>query len=510
MAESIKFLGLIALLLLGAGGWGTTTVTVLRRAGWRSVHEEIGPPLQIVLGVALFLAVGGCLVALNVAWMSVLLLWHLIGVVLLLLRLANLARESPGVRWPSARSVAIGVASAAAGILVVLVSLGTAIGTQLVNPYDDDAAYIYLAKRLLTTGGLIDPFNLRRLTGYGGSTLYQSMFLRVSGNSSLRGFEFGFAVLLLVYLTIWDARRRWLFVGVLFVGLGVVLGHGAGPIANLSPNYSAAALSLGTYQLLRKIPSPSSPEQPLRYVVIGLVLAGILALRFYFIVSVVIAVLIVLVTLRGRKCMQSAPHRVWNHRCCRGWMGRCIVALIRHTAVSIDSRQLQHVIAKRGQSVHSWNQRLCPYLRSGPQRIRRRGHHGHLRSYRRLVPAVHKLAAPPNACAVGCQHRLSRSTGHARLRLRGGRHSRHRSVAGTKHVGSGVTGHRCVVATARTNTDAAIERPCVDNPDRIRCRDIRFGSAFARTTPRLHRGRTGASTWSGGLHFWKLDSELGQ
>jgi len=310
MAESLKFLALVALLLLGSGGWGTTTVAALRRAGWEGARDEIGPPLQVVLGVALFLAVGGFFVAFQVAWLSLLLFWHFLGVALLLARLAWVARAPITITWNSVVAVA---ATTAAGLVLILMSLGTALGASSLpsyslgayNPYDDDAAYVYLAKKLIDTGGLIDPFNLRRLTGYGGSTLYHSIFFGVSGNSSLRGFEFMFAALLLVLVAVWDTRRRWLAVSVLFVGLGVLLGHGAGPIANLSPDYSVAVLSLATYQLLRKIPDIASPEQPLRYVIIGVLLAGILTLRVYFITAVVIATLIVIISIRGRRSIKG-------------------------------------------------------------------------------------------------------------------------------------------------------------------------------------------------------------
>ena len=205
MTESLKFVALVALLFLGAG-MGTAAVAVMRRAGWDAARHEIGPPLQLVLGVCLFLVVGGVLVACGLARFDVLVGFHVVGVVLLALRsgvvLGRLAAAT-------AREWLFGLVGAAVGVVLVLISLGVAIGSPFYNIYDDDGAYIYLAKRVPSTGGLIDPFNARRMTSYGGSTLYQSMFLHVLGNSSLRGFEFTFASLLLVAVTVSTTTRRW-------------------------------------------------------------------------------------------------------------------------------------------------------------------------------------------------------------------------------------------------------------------------------------------------------------
>ncbi len=301
MTESVKFLALVALLFLGAGGWGTAAVGALRRVGWENARDEIGPALQLVLGVCLFLAAGGVLVACNVARFDVLLAWHLVGVALLLTKSGGVVRRLGTL---DVRAVAFGLAAGVVGVVLVLLSLGIAIGSPFYNLFDDDAAYVYLAQRLVSTGGLIDPFNARRMTSYGGATLYQSIFLHVSGNSSLRGFEFTFAALLLVIVTVSTTKRRWFALGTLVVGLGILLGHGIGPVQNLSPTLSGAALSLGAYQLLGKLRTSSEADQPWLYAVIGVVLGGILALRFYYLISVVVAAIIAIVVARGRKSLK--------------------------------------------------------------------------------------------------------------------------------------------------------------------------------------------------------------
>jgi hypothetical protein len=298
VTESLKFLAFVALLFLGAGGWGTAAVAVLRRIGWERARDEIGPPLQLVLGVSLFLAVGGVLVAADLARFDVLVAWHVVGVVLLVTRVGVVARYLKALKL---RSVLFGLVAAVVGVVLTLISLGIAIGTPFYNVFDDDAAYVYLAKRLLSTGGLIDPFNARRMTSYGGATLYQSLFLHSFGNSSLRGFEFTFASLLLVIVTVGSTKRRWFALGTLVIGLGIFLGHGIGPVQNLSPTLSAAALSLGAYQLLAKVRTSTEADQPWLYAVIGVVLGGILALRFYYLISAVIAAVITIIVARGMR-----------------------------------------------------------------------------------------------------------------------------------------------------------------------------------------------------------------
>ncbi len=348
MTQSLKFLALVALLFLGAGGWGTVAVGVLRRAGWDEARDEIGPSLQLVVGVCLFLAVGGVLVACDVARFDVLFAWHVVGVALLSTRARVVAR---GLRTVDVRRLLYGLAAAAVGVVLVLLSLGIAIGSPFYNIFDDDAAYVYLAKRLLATGGLIDPFNARRMTSYGGATLYQSLFLHVLGNSALRGFEFTFAALLLVIVAVATTKRRWFAVGTLVVGLGVLLGHGIGPVQNLSPTLSAAALSLAAYRLLGKVRTSSEAEGPWLYVVLGVVLGGILALRFYYLISVVVAAVIAVVVARGRWSLRPIVLvGVVGIASVAGWA----VALYRSsriTAVPAVRRELQPFVPGGTQSL---------------------------------------------------------------------------------------------------------------------------------------------------------------
>src|SRR5579872_2224607 len=135
MPHVVTFIGLIALLFGGAWGWGIAQVDVLRRLGWRSVHTEITAPLQIALGVALFLAVGGVLVAASQARLPELLAWHVVGLAVLAVHALHRRRD---VHMPPARSLYVVAVGTALGVVVTLMSIGFSIGVPSFNQNDDD------------------------------------------------------------------------------------------------------------------------------------------------------------------------------------------------------------------------------------------------------------------------------------------------------------------------------------------------------------------------------------
>ncbi|HUI02745.1 MAG TPA: hypothetical protein VLZ77_04335 [Acidimicrobiales bacterium] len=314
MPVVLGYLLLVALLFAGSAGWGSVTVRLFERLGWAEARRAVTPSLRLLLGVSLFLGIGGVLVACDVAYFGVLMAWHAVGALLLAPRLVRALRSAGNARR-DARIRALAVSAVVA--VLGLVAIGTAMGMGTRNVFDDDSAYIYFAKRLLATGGLIDPFNYRRLTDYGGSTLYQSLFYQVSGGSSLRGFEFTFASLLLVVVTVDTVRRRWLIPGTILVGSVVVAGFGLGSVVNLSPECSVAALTLGIFRLLTRVRQGS---HPFLYVAIGLMAGAVASLRTTYLVSVGVAVVLVVackVAWRGVRGLAVAAGVVALF--CAGW-----------------------------------------------------------------------------------------------------------------------------------------------------------------------------------------------
>ena len=304
MGHVLSYIGLIALLLAGSAGWGAAANWMFRLMGWREADEVLTPALRLLVGMAMFLAVGGILVASDAAYFGILIAWHVVGTIILCAELRQWAQRrgtlSAG-EWLTIGALTV------AGALVLLASLAVLVMPDIATS-DDDPAYIYLAERLLKTGGLVDPFNLRRVTEYGGSTLYQSIFLRVCGNSSFRGFEWSMCLIVVLVVAIGTTRRRWVVLGVLLLGAALLVGHGLGslgPLDNLGPTFSATAFSLGCYQLLGRLHVSGSPDDASQYIAIGLFLAALLALRFYFVLPVALATIAIVGVFRGLSCVRG-------------------------------------------------------------------------------------------------------------------------------------------------------------------------------------------------------------
>ena len=323
MQHVLALVLLIAVLFFGSAGWGVlaTDIGRHRRAQRAGAHAgadaetetEIGFALQVAVGAALFMAVGGVLVALDIAWVGLLVLWHAVGCGVLVLRMRRRARAGPE-RVPVYRRPlvwAMGLAGAAGTV----VALGNVFGANY-NANDDLPAYMYLAQRLVSTGGLIDPFNLRRTGGYGASTLYQALFLRLTGPTTLEGFEFGFGVLVTLVLVVGTTRRRGLVLGTVLAGLSLLVAHSFGvnvnvyaaplPVANLGPEFSATALSLASFQLAARLRSGGGGSSGRVAVYLGLVLAGLFAVRFTFLPAAAVAAAVALVVLAQRRIRTAA------------------------------------------------------------------------------------------------------------------------------------------------------------------------------------------------------------
>ena len=57
------------------------------------------------------------------------------------------------------------------------------------NNYDDWPSYMYFARKIIVTGGMLDPFNNRRVTSYGGGSVYQAIYVKLFGNQGIFAFD---------------------------------------------------------------------------------------------------------------------------------------------------------------------------------------------------------------------------------------------------------------------------------------------------------------------------------
>ncbi len=323
MNEQIRIVLVVALLGFGSYGWGALLLGGL--GGSRRTPRDGDPtrreivtetsqpshalglqvpgdswPVTVVVGMAAFLGVAGVLVATNSARIGPLVGFHLIGVVLALVACARGVRRRERSGRSRIRQGTAVVLWALYGAATTVAALAAS-ASFVLNINDDDPAYLYFAQRLLSTGGLIDPFNNRRITSYGGASVYQAIFLRIAGNESLQAFDLVFGALLLIALVVGTRRRPLWFIGAVLVAASVIFGHGAGPIANLSPRYSSAVLVLGGALVLVRIDAPgrSRRAELWRCALGGATLAACVSFRTQIVLPGVLAALVVVVRPPG-------------------------------------------------------------------------------------------------------------------------------------------------------------------------------------------------------------------
>src|SRR5207253_10991331 len=103
--------------------------------------------------------------------------------------------------------LALGLGALLAGAVLLLARWETA--TFAWNGCDDDSGYLYLARRLVLQGDLLDPLNNRRLTSLGGMSALQALFLFRLPDSFLPIADI-LVGSLLILVALWRTRSgRW-------------------------------------------------------------------------------------------------------------------------------------------------------------------------------------------------------------------------------------------------------------------------------------------------------------
>ena len=286
--NAIAVLVLTLMLILGSVGWGEITLRSLLR------NKTIGSYLFLPAGMSLTLFLGGILTALNSCSMWLLLIWHVAGLLSLLgrsIQKSIFTRTHFNLKsWLFALTT---------GIIATLCSLGIS-SSRIFQRMDDYPAYLYLAKKLVVTGGLIDPFNNRRILSYGGATLYQAIYVKFTGTQSVFAFDNVFAPLALVLIIILFTRRfnmNKLLLSLLCIV--TIVGSGAGLAFNLSPRYSVTLLTLVLFMYLYDVRSTTGEEtSSTPWVIVGLLLSVLVTLRLDNVVAPIIATIIVIFMLK--------------------------------------------------------------------------------------------------------------------------------------------------------------------------------------------------------------------
>jgi hypothetical protein len=123
-----------------------------------------------------------------------------------------------------------------------------------IDPNDDVVCYLFFPEKILQTGSLIEPFNVRRMGTYGGQALLQALVMVVGGERNGHVPDRGFGMVLLFGMLLHQSKDiprpmsllRFLAVGCLFFV--------AVPRINTGSHLTGAAMILALILSLSKLP----------------------------------------------------------------------------------------------------------------------------------------------------------------------------------------------------------------------------------------------------------------
>jgi hypothetical protein len=282
MATIIMAITVILVYCCALYGWGS----LARR--FMGVPEG-SSPVTIALGLALLIAVGGVLNLARLATAAPLIALVIIGLVLFLLALRRSIRDraaaKPDIRIISGRAALILIAAC-----VLFFVIATQLPPAAYNIFDDFEKYFAHPKRMLQTGTLFgSPLSALGSETLGGQAFLHGFVLAYFPIQYINGFDAVLALLLCLMLIAGFAWHRPPMIPI--AALAMVLLAAINPqYVNISGLYSGSALVL-TAVLLTTDPDeykawPPSPSA------LGLVYAGLIALKMSFALFAVLHVLL--------------------------------------------------------------------------------------------------------------------------------------------------------------------------------------------------------------------------
>ncbi|NQV83719.1 MAG: hypothetical protein HQ494_07855 [Rhodospirillales bacterium] len=262
-------------------GWG---LTAARLAG--APRPDWG--LSAGWGMAVMVIGGGGLSFAGLATAPVVIGVVLVGVALHLVSMAQ--NRSGPVRGEDFSR--LGLVLLALIAVVLLGRYGAAVTFQAANCSDDDVAYFTYVSRLLQTGTLIEPYSLRRLSGYGGHTFLQALIMAAGTEDNGFLMDRGVAVLVSFGLVAGLFTRqggRGVLPYLLALVLTVILPY---PLANSSSHMTGLALFLTLFRTLDAMPLSATEPGPgvRRLWLAGAVVAATAALKAHYMVVAALTV----------------------------------------------------------------------------------------------------------------------------------------------------------------------------------------------------------------------------
>ena len=193
---------------------------LLRRVLNRREFDDLGWGLKAAWGMAVVLAIGGLLMALHLAVTVVLSLVVVAGAVAAVVFAADSLRRKPPT-WSDFRVSWPGLVL---GGLAALAFASSIAWPFQIDPNDDVVCYLFFPQKILQTGTLIEPFNVRRMGTYGGQSLLQALVMIVGGERNAHIPDRGFGMLMIFGMLIHYSKQipknlalfRFFTVGCLF------------------------------------------------------------------------------------------------------------------------------------------------------------------------------------------------------------------------------------------------------------------------------------------------------
>lgn len=265
--------------LSGFIGWG---LIAARLAG---VPAEDSPDwgLSAGWGMALLIALGGVLSLAGLAVAPVLFAVVAAGAAV---HWATVFRRPPSLGGLS--GLALGLAALAVAALILRYS--AAVWYQGFNCSDDDIAYFTYVSRLLQTGTLIEPYSLRRLSGYGGHSFLQALVVMAGSEDNGYLMDRGIAVVVSFGLVAGFLRVPGKASAIPYAVALILTVIMPFPIMNSSAHVTGLAMFLTLFRTLERAPPLEGRAFPRYWWLIGAVAAGATSLKAHFIVVAAVTV----------------------------------------------------------------------------------------------------------------------------------------------------------------------------------------------------------------------------
>ena len=242
-------------LLFSYDGWGRAVAYGLKRTG-RVQRTDLG--LRLGWGVAATLLVGGIACMVHIAARP-----FLIGQITVGWALSVASRVIEPPPWMTDRRWRAFFGSRAFLFVLGLAAVGTlvegmhGVAMTWTNMSDDEPLYFFLPQKLLATGTLYDPFDVRRMTSYGGQFYLHAQYLVAGPHHKLNVVDAGIGTFLVMAHVVSEAaraktRRGQVLVGVLAVLLVLTIDSVRLNVGSLMTSFAAVVATHRTWCWIRR------------------------------------------------------------------------------------------------------------------------------------------------------------------------------------------------------------------------------------------------------------------